>query len=76
MARDLLFFLIGDTFDLVCREAEKFEAVRNCGTHIIAVFSDPAGEHQNVHAPEQGYVCTSALGNNLGTNTAEHHAKP
>src|SRR5271163_50224 len=61
VTRNLLFFLCGDTLDLVGSEAEKFEAVCNCGTNIIAVFSDPAGEQQNVHAAEQSNVCTDCL---------------
>src|SRR5579864_4804496 len=49
---DLLFFLCRRNFNLVCSEAEKFEAVCNCGTDVVAVFSDPAGEHKKVHTAE------------------------
>ena len=59
--RDLSFFLCGDNLDLVCSEAEKFETVCNRGTNIIAIFSDPTGEHEKVYTAEQSNVCTDCL---------------
>lgn len=61
VARDLSFFLYGDDLNLVCSEAEKFEAVCNRGPNVITVFSDPTGEHEKVHASEQSNVCTDYL---------------
>ena len=61
VARDLLLFFCGDNLDFVCSEAEKFEAVCNRGTNVIAVFSDPTGEDEKVHPTEQSRVCTDYL---------------
>ena len=46
---DLLFFLSRDNLNLVCSEAEKFEAVRSCGTNATAVLSYAAGEDEKIH---------------------------
>ena len=56
--RDLLFFLSRDNLNLVCSEAEKFEAVRSCGTNTPAVLSYAAGEDEKIHTTEESNVCT------------------
>src|ERR1700674_4657936 len=61
MTRDLLFFLCRDSLNLVCREIEKFEAVRSCRPNVIAVLSDAAGKDEKVHTAEESNVCTDSL---------------
>src|SRR4029077_19426485 len=61
MTRDLLFFPCGDNLNLVCREIEKFEAVRGCRSNVIAVLSDAAGKDEKVHTAEESNVCTDSL---------------
>src|SRR4029077_20602297 len=61
MTRDLLFFPCGDNLNLVCREIEKFEAVRGCRSNVIAVLSDAAGKNEKVHTAEESNVCTDSL---------------
>src|SRR5713226_2100237 len=58
---DLLFFLCWDNFNLVCSEAEKFEAVCSCGTNVIAVLSDAASVYEKVHIAKKRNVCTNYL---------------
>src|ERR1700674_5764728 len=61
VTRDLLFFLCGDNLNLVCREVERFEAVRSCRPNVIAVLPDAAGKDEKVHAAEESNVCTDSL---------------
>src|ERR1700686_3772694 len=61
MTRDLLLFLGGDNLNLVCREVEKYEAVRSCRPNVIAVLSDAAGKDEKVHTAEESNICTDSL---------------
>jgi len=66
MARDLFFFLGGDNLNPVGGEAEKFKAVGSCGTNVIAVLPDAAGENQAIHTAQESGVCTDHLANRNG----------
>jgi hypothetical protein len=61
VARDLQFFLCGHNLNLVCSEAQEFEAAGGYGSYVMAVLSDSAGEDEKVDAFEERGIRTDHL---------------
>ena len=51
-----MFFLGGDNFDFVGGEAEKVESAGDCVANGITVFTDTAGEDEQVDPAEKGDI--------------------
>jgi len=56
VACDLSLFLRRDNLNLVWSQAKKFEALRCCGSNVIAVLSDASREDEKIRTSQQSRV--------------------